>query len=172
LNDQLGLITAAKKGDRDAFLGLIEPLEDKLYQTALGIVGNRHDAEDVWQNTALKAWKNISGLREPVFRTWITRILLNEAKMLLRSKSYAPIPQEQLPETGVTDTDISTKLLVHNCLRHLTPEHRQAVMLRFWLDLTLEDIAGVMQVPLGTAKTRLYHGLENLKRRLKEAELA
>jgi len=166
------IIASAKAGDREAFLSLIEPVEIKLYQTALGIVGNKYDAEDVWQNTVLKAWRSIVDLREPVFKTWITRILLNEAKQLLRSKKYIPVPLNQLPDPVVNDIDISTKILVHNCLQQLTPQQRQAVILRFWLDLTLEEMADVMAVPLSTAKTRLYHGMINLKSRLKEAETA
>lgn len=166
------LLAAAKKGDRDAFLALIEPLENKLYQTALGIVGNKYDAEDIWQNTVLNAWRGITRLRQCYFKTWITRILLNEAKQLLRRKGYGPIPQAQLPDSGVNDADVSTRILVHSCLQQLTHEHRQAVMLRYWLDLTLEEIAGVMEVPLSTAKTRLYQGQQNIKKMLEEAEEA
>jgi hypothetical protein len=55
LAEQIQLIADAKGGSREAFLDLVKPLEDKLYQTALGIVGNRHDAEDIWQSTVLKA---------------------------------------------------------------------------------------------------------------------
>lgn len=168
--EQIQLIAAAKGGSREAFLDLVEPLEDKLYQTALGIVGNRHDAEDIWQSTVLKAWRNIGGLRQPVFKTWITRILINEAKMHLRRLGYTPVPQEHLPQVGVTDYDVTTKLLVHSCLQELSPDQRQAVLLRYWLDLPLEQIAQAMGVPLSTAKTRLYSGLGNLKHRLKEAD--
>jgi RNA polymerase sigma-70 factor, ECF subfamily len=168
--DQLQLVQAVRKGDRDAFLDLIEPLEDKLYQTALGIVGNRHDAEDVWQNTVLQAWRNIGTLRQPVFKTWITRILLNEAKQALRRRGNAPILQEWLPEEGAEDTDVPTRLAVHQCLAELAPEQRQAVILRFWLDLSLEEMAESMGVPLSTAKTRLYQGLANVKSRMKEGE--
>lgn len=171
LADQLDILTAVKNGDREAFLSLIEPLESKLYQTALGIVGNRQDAEDIWQSTVLKAWRGIGGLRQPVFKTWITRILLNEAKQHLRKRGKTPIPLEQLPEDGIRDKDVTTKLLVHNCLQKLSPEHRQAVILRFWLDLTLEQIAEAMHVPLSTAKTRLYQGLANLKNHLGEVDI-
>lgn len=171
LTDQLYILTAAKKGDREAFISLIEPLESKLYQTALGIVGNRQDAEDIWQSTVLKALRSIGSLRQPVFKTWITRILLNEAKQHLRKKYYTPIPLQQLPEDGVRDEDIATKLLVQNCMQKLSLEHRQAVILRFWLDLTLEQMAEAMHVPLSTAKTRLYQGIGNLKNHLGEVDI-
>lgn len=166
-----GQINAAKAGDREAFLSLLEPWEDKLYQTALGIVGNKFDAEDVWQNTVLKAWIKIGGLRKPVFRTWITRILINEARQHLRRKGKLPIPLEHLPDSGAGDPDVAVKILVHGCLQQLTQEHRQAVVLRYWLDMTLEEIARVLGVPLSTAKTRLYQGRAKLKDLLKEADL-
>lgn len=171
MEEQLLNIAAAKRGDREAFLRLIEPIEDTLYQTAFGIVGNKHDAEDVWQNTVLLAWRKIKTLREPFVKTWVTRILLNEAKQFLRRKGHAPVVQNMLPEGEVNDVDVPTKMLVHHCLQQLTPEQRQAVVLRFWLDLTLEEIAEAMQVPLSTAKTRLYQGLGNLKSQLREGEL-
>ena len=168
MEDQLRLVRAAQRGDKEAFLGLVEPLEDRLFQTAIGMAGNRHDAEDIWQNTVLQAWRKIGTLRQPVFKTWITRILLNEAKQVMRRRGYDPVVQEWLPEPVAYDGDVSTRLAVQQLLAQLSPEQRQAVILRFWLDLSLEDMAVMLDVPLSTAKTRLYQGLDHLKSRAKE----
>ena len=163
-------LAAAKRGDKEAFLRLMEPLEPRLFQTALGIVGVRQDAEDVWQNTVLQAWRNIQQLREPYFKTWVTRILINEARQVLRKGARLPKPCESLPEIPVEAVDVSSKLMVHALLQKLPAEQREVIILRFWLDLSLEDIADSVQIPLSTAKTRLYQGLASLKHRMKEGD--
>lgn len=163
------LVKAAKRGDKEAFVGLLKPLEARLFQTALAIVGSRQDAEDVWQNTVLLAWSHINKLRQPrYFKTWITRILLNEAKSCLRRRTDTPMPNEELLEAGVFAADIENKLLVRSYLDMLPLEQREAILLRYWLDLPLKEIAKVMGVPLSTAKTRLYQGMRSLQSIMEE----
>ena len=164
------VLAAAKRGDKEAFFSLIEPLENRLYQTALGIVGTRQDAEDVWQSTVLQAWRSIRQLREPYFKTWVTRILINEAKQVLRKGARLPKLYESVPEIPTEDVDVSAKLMVHTLLQSLPSEQREVIILRFWLDLSLEEIAHAVQVPLSTTKTRLYQGLASLKHRMKEGD--
>lgn len=168
--DELSMLKAAKRGNQEAFLKLIEPLENRLYQTALGIVGNTHDAEDVWQNTVLNAWRHIRGLREPHFKTWITRILLNESKNILRKRGRTPTPIAVLPEVAET-RELTEVLALKDSLLALSHEQREAILLRFWLDLPLAEIATLVGVPLSTAKTRLYQGLAALKAHMKEDDL-
>lgn len=169
--DQIELVQKAKRGDKAAFLALISPLEQKLFQTGLGIVGSQHDAQDAWQNTVLKAWSNIRQLHRPeYFRTWLTRILLNEAKAVLRQRKASPLPQEMLPELSAPAASVEDNLIVHSCLQRLPREQREAILLRYWLDLPLDEIASAMHVPLGTAKTRLYQGMRVLKEMIKEVE--
>lgn len=165
--DEPNVLAAAKKGDQEAFLALVEPLERQLYQTALGIVRNAHDAEDAWQNTVLNAWRHIGQLRGAHFKTWITRILLNEAKTILRRRGRTPVPHPALPE-GVVNLDRTEALAVHGYLDCLSEQQREAILLRFWLDLPLHEIANLTGVPLSTAKTRLYQGMAKLKAQMKE----
>ncbi len=169
--EDMELVHRARRGDKAAFLALINPLEKQLYQTGLGIVGRQHDAQDVWQNTVLKAWSGIRQLRRPeYFKTWLTRILLNEAKAVLRQRRVTPLPQEMLPEAGEPPAPVEDHLLVHSCLQQLPQDQREAILLRYWLDLPLDEIASVMRVPLSTAKTRLYQGMRVLKERLTEVD--
>lgn len=168
--DELSTLNAAKRGDQEAFLALLEPIEIRLYQTALGIVGNPYDAEDVWQNTVLNAWRHIKGLREPYFKTWITRILLNEAKNILRKRGRTPTPIPTIPEMAETK-DISQALAMQDYLNLLSDPQREVVLLRFWLDLPLGEIASLAGIPLSTAKTRLYQGLAVLKALIKEDDV-
>lgn len=169
---ELELIKAARRGDRQAFASVLEPLQDKLFQTALGIVGNVVDAEDVWQSAVLQAWANLPRLRQPqYFRTWMTRILLNEAKQLLRRRAGQPLPIEALPELAEAPAaELEQRLLVERCLKQLPEAGREAILLRYWLELSLKEMAEVLRVPLGTAKTRLYQGQRALKNLIEEAD--
>lgn len=166
------LLSAAKHGDQAAFAEIVGPLENRLFQTALGIVGNRQDAQDVWQDTVLKAWTGLRGLRKnEYFSTWFTRILLNEAKQVLRRRTRQPILVAEIPETLVDKTpDYERALLVQSSLARLPEAQRTAILLRYWLDFSLEEMALAMAVPLSTAKTRLYQGQAALKTLMEEVD--
>jgi RNA polymerase sigma-70 factor (ECF subfamily) len=158
------LVRAAQRGSEQALAELLQPLERKLYCMALGVVGNPHDAEDAWQNTVLKAWRQIRKLKNPaLFRLWVTRILLNEANNILRQRARSPIPSAELPEGAAPQPVIEQFLGVQAHLQLIPEQQRQAVILRFWLDMPLDEIALTMDVPLSTAKTRLYQGIKSLR---------
>lgn len=169
---ELDLLLTAKRGDQEAFAQAVQPLENKLFQTALGIVGNLQDAQDVWQNTVLKAWTNLPRLRQPqYFHTWLTRIMLNETKQLLRRRSHQPLLPGDLPDTSVEyEGELEQSLLIHVCLQQIPALQREAIILRYWLDLSLDEMARVLQAPLGTTKTRLYQGQRALKTLIEEAD--
>ena len=167
------LVKAAQGGSDEALVLLLEPLEKKLYCTALSMVGSCQDAEDVWQNTALKCWQQIRGLKNPgLFRIWITRILINEANTLLRKRARQPVLQKELPETNAPEQDVEKYLAVYQYLEDLPSAQREAVVLRFWMDLSLDEIALALDVPLSTAKTRLYQGIKSLGVALREEGVA
>lgn len=163
------LVKAAQRGNENAFAELLKPMENKLYAMAFSTVGNRHDAEDAWQNAVLKAWQQIRSLRNPLFfRSWITRILLNEATAILRKRARNPIPSVDLPEETTHQPDVEQFLVVQKMLQLLPKEQRQALILRFWADMPLAEIALTLDVPLSTAKTRLYQGIKLLRARMEK----
>ncbi len=178
-------VRAAQKGDREAFARLVEPIEARLYQLALGITGNRQDAEDAWQNALLRAWKSIDRVKEPeAFRAWIAKIVVNECRRTLRSRvskgwfrqvstsngepedihNLHGIAVDATLETAQDMTqDIVHQMVVLSYLQSLPEEQREALVLRFWLDMPLQEVAQSTGVPLGTVKSRLYRGLEALR---------
>lgn len=160
------LFRLACRGDDEAFAQLVEPAETRLYQTALAITGNRADAEDAWQNTVLNALGGLRSLREPrYFQTWLTRILLNECKQILRTRARQPAP---VLDTVYRSEPEADHLDIQVALSQLPQEQREVIVLRFWLGLTLAEIAEMTAVPEGTAKTRLYQALKKLRVELKE----
>lgn len=167
------LIQAAQRGSESAFTELLAPLERKLYCTAFSIVGNSHDAEDAWQNTVLKAWQQLRKLKSPkMFNLWVTRILLNEATNILRKRSRTPVPYEYLPEMEAPAQDVEQFLAVQEQLQRIPEHQRQAVVLRFWLDLSLDEMALALDVPLSTAKTRLYQGIKAMGEKVRQEGIA
>jgi RNA polymerase sigma-70 factor (ECF subfamily) len=163
------LVSHARRGDREAFAALIAPLENRLYRTALAIMGNPADAEDAWQNTVLKAFRGVSALREPdYFSTWVTRILLNECKQgLRRRRPWSPVGD--LAQVALPEPDAEQAAL-RDALRQLSGDQRTVVFLRYWLGLPLAELAEVLEVPVPTAKSRLYEALKRLRLMLREEE--
>lgn len=178
-------VMEAQKGDGEAFARLMEPFEARLYQLALGITGNREDAEDAWQNALFRAWKGIGRVKKPdAFRPWVARIVVNECRRTLRSRISKDRFRQISASNGEPDDiyglrviaadatldasqdmtqDIVHQMVVLSHLRSLPEEQREALVLRFWLDMPLQEVAQSTGVPLATAKSRLYRGLEALK---------
>lgn len=177
-------LRTAQKGDGEAFARLIEPFAARLYQSAFGIIGNRQDTEDTWQNALLRAWKSIGRMKKPeAFRSWIARIVVNECRRTLRSRmsrdrfhvhsrsdvepdnfrGLRGIAENATPSAEDSTQDIVRRTVVLYHLQSLPEEQREALVLRFWLDMPLQGVAQSTGVPLATAKSRLYRGLEALR---------
>lgn len=158
------LIQQAKGGDKEAFSALVRPLEKSAYHLVFSMVGNKHDAEDAWQDTVIKAWLNLRALRSPEgLRSWMCRIAINEANNILRRRHRQPLLVETWPEPIFADSQVDECLVVHGYLQELPLEQRAVLVMRFWLDMTIPEIAQAMHVPLSTAKSRLYLGMERLR---------
>lgn len=126
-------VEKAKRGDQAAFLQLLAPLEKRLYYVGLSIMGNQHDAQDLWQSTVLRAWQHLPKLRKAgSFQHWLTRLLLNQAKTMRKSRNSSPLPSDELPEVEDRQLSRDDYLAVHASLQQLPLEQREAVVLRFW----------------------------------------
>lgn len=110
----------ATQGDDVAFLRCVERVEKRLFQTAVGILGNRHDAEDAWQNALLNAWRSRRRLRKPeAFNTWLTTILLNEARLIFRKRAREPVPQPAVVSVSDCESNCAERLDVCGGLQRL-----------------------------------------------------
>lgn len=169
-------------GDREAFADIVRQWEGRVYNLALRCLGNREDAQDVAQETFLSAFRSMKNLRDPgSFRTWLYRVALNHCRARLRAArpelSLDGSSDEDAGHGGTPDglrailqraagDPMEARDLVRKALMGLSEEHRQAVILKEYLGLSLEEVARVMGCPLSTAKSRLYHGLRGMHRRL------
>jgi RNA polymerase sigma-70 factor, ECF subfamily len=168
------LVIKTQRGNMDAFNVLVSRHEKRVFNYLLRIVGQREDALDLTQDVFLKAYQNLSKLSDVErFSPWLFRIAHNEAYSLLRKNRpdqaellYDP-PTAQA-SSGMYPAEMS--LAVERALGRLTPDQREAVVLKIFQGFKFEEMAEVLDLPLSTIKSRLYAALEVLKGALAPAK--
>ncbi|MDR7074947.1 RNA polymerase sigma factor SigW [Fictibacillus barbaricus] len=175
------MVSQVKKGDQEAFEGIVDLFKDKIYRHCFRMVGNGHEAEDLAQETFLKAYRNIDKYNNDFkFSTWIFRIATNLCIDRLRKKKPdyyldAEVPgteganiysqlavEDPLPEEVVTENERRNELQQE--IMKLPEKYRTAIVLKYVEDLSLEEISQIMDIPVPTVKTRIHRGREALKK--------
>lgn len=163
------LAQKAAQGDRQAFAELIREAEPMLYRIAWSMLQNEQDCADAVQDTILSAWRSIGGLRNPAwFRTWLIRILINACKQLLRRRARTgEMPMAELTAPAIHSASACDDALdVRRALATLSDRERVPVMLYYFDDMPIAEIARALSVPEGTVKSRLFAAKKRLKRLL------
>lgn len=156
-------IAKAKKGDKKAFLSLVDENRLNIYKVARGILSNEQDIEDALQNTVLKAYEKISTLKkDKFFKTWIIRILINECNDILR-KSKRITPVEKVIDKEKYHDSYENMDLV-KAMNSLNEEFRITTVLFYFDDMSIKDIAEVLEISQGTVKSRLTRSREQLRK--------
>lgn len=177
------IVKRAQKGDRLAFAELVELYKDKLYNLGYRMMGNPTEAEDVAQETFLRAYANLSTYNAShKFSTWIYRIATNLCIDRMRKKKadfsldaeldnggeeggstlYGRIAApDRSPEEDVVR--LETQEEVQRAIEALPENYRSAVILKYLHDLSLQEIADILEVPVTTVKTRIHRGREALR---------
>lgn len=171
------LVLRAQAGDREALDALLASVQEPLYRYALSLVGERQLAEDVLQETFMRVYRKLGYLREPaLFRPWAYRVATREAfRHLKRERRWAEQLRDEdalnaLPAPPAREEFapvLSGRL--RETVAALSPASRAVVVLYYLHEMSLEETAGVLGVPLGTVKSRLAYGLEALRRQLRKS---
>ena len=179
--DESLLVTEAKAGSYEAFEDLVNRYEKKIYRLGMNITGNREDAEDVLQETFLKAFEHLADFREDSrFYTWIVRIGVNEALMKLRKRraekmvpmddlvgddgevipreftDWKPNPEQQLTRAELED-------ILETAAKALPPTFRAVFFLRDVEELSTEETAEILNLSNGAVKARLFRARLRLR---------
>ena len=152
----------------DALVQLLGGCQDELYRFALIHTRDPEAAMDAVQEAAAKALEKLHTLREVRYlRTWFYRILLNECADHFRRQPPA-LPVEEGPEPAADPPPLAERLTLYQCVEALPEELRTVVVLRFFHDMKLGEVAQVTGVNENTVKTRLYRALRLLRREMEE----
>jgi RNA polymerase sigma-70 factor, ECF subfamily len=162
-------IIKAINGDKGALQLLLKDEKEKLYRVAFTYVRNEDDAVDVFQQTILLAMESIHQLKEPkYFSTWLTRICINlSINVLRKNQKVIPIENIKVEDAVGKNESIEEKIDLLHAIYKLDEKYKTVLILRYYHDLTLEQIAINLNEPLGTVKTNSKRGLEKLKPFLK-----
>ena len=166
--DQRGLVEQAQRGDHDAFATLAGASIARLDAAARLIVRDHDLARDAVQDALVRCWRDLPTLRDPVaFDAWLHRLLVNTCLDLLRRQRRRPVEVELMPIHDPASADFSSQLIDRDLLRRalggLEPEWRAIVVLHYFLDYPLPEVARMVGVPLGTAKSRLHRAIGLLR---------
>jgi RNA polymerase sigma-70 factor (ECF subfamily) len=161
------LITRAKDGDRLAFDELIGPLVDQGYRLAYGMLHDREAAEDAVQEAAVRSWRKLGNVRPgSEMRPWFLAIVANQCRTIVRSRWWSVLriepPAGRAAAAGFEDRIVRGADL-RAALRRLAPEHREVLVLHYYLDLPLHEIAAIAGVPIGTVKSRINRGIAAMR---------
>jgi RNA polymerase sigma-70 factor (ECF subfamily) len=170
----LDLIKHAQAGDREAFAALFEQHKNLVYKTAYLILGDAHEAEDALQEVFLSVHKSLPSFdsRKGAFTTWLYRVTLNFCLNHRRKRQHSslddisPTPASHFPATRLAEEDA-----LWQATRSLSDKQRAVVILRYYRELPYAEIASILEVPLGTVKSRLDLALKTLRKILEEQEL-
>ena len=182
--DETALVERARSGDTAAFTELVEKYERKIYRLAKHITQNDEDAEDVLQETFLKAYSHLGSFEgQSKFYTWIVRIAVNEALMKLRKrKSDKTVSLDEPQDTGeetvareiaVWDEDPEQKYsqeelreILDNAVNSLKPSFRTVFVLRDIEELSTEETADALGISVPAVKSRLLRARLQLREKL------
>lgn len=170
--DDRALIDAVRAGDREAFGILVDRETRSVYRVCLRILGRRHDAEDVTQESFIAAFRAIGTYRgDGSMRGWLLRIATRLAfRRLAQRRPSADL--DSVAEPWLADASAEPARLVlaredrraiREAVARLPEPYREVVALRFFADLALAEVADVTGRPLNTVKTHLRRGLERLR---------
>jgi RNA polymerase sigma-70 factor, ECF subfamily len=173
------LIQRAQNGDHEAFAALMAQHQLYVYNLALRVLKNEEEALDLAQETFVRAWTALPNFRgQSQFRTWLYRIVTNLCYNRLPNlrRSLSELGDDvmaEIPETGITFDNpargVESRELrsyLHKAIDHLDENYRLLITLRYQNELSYEEIATMLNLPLGTVKTGLFRAKEQLRRAL------
>lgn len=164
--DESTLVSAAQRGDKSAFTLLVRRHEAVNRAIAFSVTRSQEEMEDALQESYLKAYRSFASFDGKNFKAWIGRIIRNTAIDMMRSrhgKTFEPIDDEMVSTGMPIEESVTTQLDVHAALAQLTEAHRTAVLLVDGQQCSYHEAADIMNIPRGTAATRVAAARQHLR---------
>jgi RNA polymerase sigma-70 factor (ECF subfamily) len=154
--EQPDWLTAAQAGEPEALERFFHAYQAQVYTLCLRLLGRSEEAEDATQATFVQAFRALPRFQgRSNVRTWLYRIAMNEALLLLRRRRQAPVTLNE--DCMMVDNALSLmeRMVIQSTLARLKPDQRAILVLRFWEQLDYEEIAEVLAISLSAVKMRL-----------------
>jgi len=172
--DDLQLIAASKGGDQDAFAQLVQRYQRRVFNLVYRMLQQYEEANETTQETFLAAWQGLPAFRgDARFATWLYRIAYNcslkQLEQRKRDKALQVALEAEQDNAKLVDTEMDVRdrqALVREHLSHLPAKYRIVLILRHLQDMTYEEMAEILTMPIGTIKTHLFRARNLLKERL------
>jgi RNA polymerase sigma-70 factor (ECF subfamily) len=170
--ETLEWISRAQAGDDEAFASLFHKYKNLVYRTSFLMLGHQHDAEDLLQDVFLEAHRSLRQYQadKGAFTTWLYRITINDCLNSKRKKLLSIVSFDEITGSRemFTDANLDIDESVQRAVNRLSPKLRAIVVLRYYADLSYAELTEVLDIPLGTVKSRLNQALHLLKSELSE----
>ena len=162
-------VKKAKEGDVNEIGNIIQDSMQSMYRVAFGILKNEDEIYDAISNTTVIVFEKISTLKkEDYFKTWLTRILINECYKIYNQNKKVIYLENCTPETlnsfQITEKDSLEELDTKNLIKNLSKDLKETVMLYYFEDFSVKEIAKILNIPDGTVKSRLSNARRELEK--------
>jgi RNA polymerase sigma-70 factor (ECF subfamily) len=173
------LVDLARSGDAAAFESLVRSRMDAMYRLGLAILGDEADAADAAQETFVAAWRELPRLRDlDRFDAWLQRVAVNSCRMVLRARGrrrIREIPMAELDSAqervlGMGASGRADAELLRTAIRHLSLDQGAILALHHLDGRPVAEVAEILGIPVGTAKSRLFKARTELEKALREEE--
>ena len=170
-------VKKAKEGDVNEIGNIIQENVQAMYRVAFGILKNEDEIYDAISNTTIIVFEKIASLKkEEFFKTWLTRILINECyKIYNQNKKVIYLENctsESLDNLQYTEKDRLEEQDARNLLKNLSKDLKETVMLYYFEDFSVKEVAEILNIPEGTVKSRLSKARKDLEKILIKNEEA
>ncbi|MCF0148991.1 MAG: RNA polymerase sigma factor [Clostridium sp.] len=160
-------VKKAIKGDKEALLNLILKEKDNYYKLAYFYMKNEHDALDILQEMIIVVYKEISKLKKiSSFYIWSKKILVNLCKKELSKKNKFEEVDNLLSSEEKGFKDIENKIYLKFLIESLNNDQKEVIKLKYYLDYSYDEIANILDIPLGTVKSRINKGINKIRKNI------
>jgi RNA polymerase sigma-70 factor, ECF subfamily len=169
-------VLQAQSGSHEALNALFKSVQEPLFRYIVSLVRDQHQAEDILQEVFIRIYRKLRWLREPeAFRAWTYQIASREAfRFLNRERRWSDQIRDEATLAALPDQEreFPRELIesLPQLVGNLSPASRAVVVLFYLHELSLVETAAVLDIPVGTAKSRLAYGLESLRRTFQREE--
>ncbi|HEX7345882.1 MAG TPA: RNA polymerase sigma factor [Candidatus Limnocylindrales bacterium] len=166
--DQRELVEQAGRGDHDAFAQLVDASIARLEAVARLILRDPELARDAVQDAYIRAWRDLPGLRDPDrYDAWLHRLTVNASLDVVRRRRRRPVEVELEPMSpaivGDESGHVADRDVLERGFRRLKPEQRAVLVLHYYLGMPASAVADALDIPFGTAQSRLHRALSELR---------